>query len=272
MNSTTIRIEVSGEIYQNLISLQEEQKSITHKKPSLSSLILDYFQKGLTWSKNVQNGGNLSGNSEQNRVQNHENNVQNTREVSHLYVQNAKILAEKEEYLHKWEHKLREQMHNVHFERNELLDKKAELLEMKEDAIEKNHEVPILRMSIEALELENSNFKELNKNLEKEKLKLSLRLEKMESMDNRIQNSPFEKILPYAPAIISLLGIFILGKKLDNKTDLGSIQTKIQEAMKNLSPKDKEILDKKLEDILKMYVKNEKDSEKVKATTKSTVK
>ena len=71
---TSIRIEVPAELYNQLVRIQENRRQAEGRKPSLSSIILDFCSSCITneqkSSKNVQSAGNS--------VQNNAADVQNS--------------------------------------------------------------------------------------------------------------------------------------------------------------------------------------------------
>jgi hypothetical protein len=277
MKTTGIRLEVEPWLYNVLIEEQEGRRQKTGRKHALSTLILEFCTKGLSFSRCFLP---VSGNFVQKKsdfeqkkddpVQNFEGSVQqNSVQNALLSPLNLDEIAKLKETLLRKEQDLLEKERGMALREQEIADKETELeekalrtlehwndlLDSKEQSMQKSNEKILQKLEMDHQSKELTEKTELIKNLKKENERLKEHtLKILQKIDRQTEkNILLDYIVPFLPSIISIIGFFITNKKIENIQELNPIQTEIGNMMKKLSDTDKEKLSTKLEESLKSF-------------------
>jgi hypothetical protein len=249
---TSIRIEVPAELYNQLVRIQENRRQAEGRKPSLSSIILDFCSSCIsveqTGSKNVQYDGNS--------VQNNAADVQNTRmfqSEEHM----LKRLTRWEECLTRWEtnltgkeNRLKECERDLSVQREEIFRSKLEILDQREHSRKEALAGPEKIIENKLMEFEITNKDKKIKELEEtindleEGHERAIRAAKQENEKSSFQNI----IKEYWPVIITGAGIliaYLMKQKSDSKKQSIKVE-KLLESLGKIDPGDKDELVKAL--------------------------
>lgn len=260
---TSIRIEVPAAIYNQLVRIQENRRQAEGRKPSLSSIILDFCSSCISdeqkSSKNVQSAGNS--------VQNNAADVQNTRLFqSEEYM--LKRLTRWEESLTRWEtnltgkeNRLKECERDLSAQREEIFQSKLEILDQREHSRKEALAGPEKIIENKLMEFEMTNKDKKINELEEtindleEGHERAIRAAKQEN-----EKSSFMNILKnYWPLIVAGVGILItyfMKQKTDSKKQSIKVE-KLLESLGKIDPGDKDELVKALVEGVKGVDKNE---------------
>lgn len=270
METTGIRLDVEPWLYQVLIEEQEQRRQKTGRKQSLSSIIIEFFMKGLTVSEYFVQKTTDSEHKNRSYVQNFHGHVQNNTEdypqifhpdldeiaslKENLLRQQQELqckdrhLATREHEINKKETELAEKMQKVIKEWNELLDNKEQSqhksfdkIHMKLQFEQKNNELTYKTETVKKLKQENIQMKE----------NIITILRKIDHQTEK--NVMFDYIVPFLPSVICIIGFFITNRKIDNILELNRIQAEIGNIMKKLSDADRKSLSAKLEESIKRF-------------------
>lgn len=257
---TSIRIEVPAAIYNQLVRIQENRRQAEGRKPSLSSIILEFC------SSCINDGQTNPAN-----VQTVEKNVQSSSisEQNHAaFAQNARVFQQ-EEYLQKrltrWEDsllrwetnlniresRLRESLHDFAEQREEIHQARLQMLEEVEELPRKKP----LAGPEEIIENKMMSVEIKDKNEKIKKLKETINileedLEKAQSAAKPLKEpSSFLSIIKeYWPVIITGAGIliaYLMNQKSESKKQNKQME-KLLESLGKIDPGDKEKLVKTL--------------------------
>jgi len=264
---TSIRIEVPAAIYNQLVRIQENRRQAEGRKPSLSSIILDFCSSCIndeqTSSKNVQSAGNS--------VQNNAADVQNTR-LFQSEENMQKRLTRWEDSLLRWEtnlnireSRLRESLHDFAEQREEIHQARLQMLEEEEELPRKKP----LAGPEEIIENKMMSVEIKDKNEKIKKLKETINileedLEKAQSAAKPLKEpSSFLSIIKeYWPLILAgagLLFTYFKNQKSESKKQ-NELMGKLLESLGKIDSGDKEKLVKKLMDGVKNAEGLNKDS------------
>jgi len=265
---TSIRIEVPAELYNQLVRIQEKRRQAEGRKPSLSSIILEFCSASLKTeqptAENVQNAAkNVQsvGNSEQNSAA----HAQNSR-VSQLEENMLKRLARWEESLSRWdsslnlkESRLRNFESDLASQKEEIFSQKLELLDEKERNRKESLAGPEKIIENKLMELEMTNKDKKIKDLEAiinrldKDYERAIRTSKQEKDKSSFQNI----IKEYWPAIIAGAGVLItclIQQKSASKKQTMQLE-KLLDSLEKIDPGNKD-------ELVKTLVEGVKGSEK----------
>lgn len=262
---TSIRIEVPAAIYNQLVRIQENRRQAEGRKPSLSSIILEFCSSCIS-----------DGQTNPANVQTVEKNVQSSSisEQNHAaFAQNARVFQQ-EEYLQKrltrWEDsllrwetnlniresRLRESLHDFAEQREEIHQARLQMLEEEEELPRKKP----LAGPEEIIENKMMSVEIKDKNEKIKKLKETINileedLEKAQSAAKPLKEpSSFLSIIKeYWPVIITGAGIliaYLMNQKSESKKQNKQME-KLLESLGKIDPGDKDELVKTLVDGVK---------------------
>ncbi|HBG69283.1 MAG: hypothetical protein A2W93_02235 [Bacteroidetes bacterium GWF2_43_63] len=234
---TSIRIEVPAAIYNQLVRIQEKRRQAEGRKPSLSSIILDFCSSCInddqTSSKNVQSAGNS--------VQNNAADVQNTRLFQSEETM-LKRLARWEESLSRWEanltgkeNRLKECERDLSVQREEIFQSKLEILDQRDLSRKAALAGPEEIIENKMMSLEISNKDEKIKRLKETISKLEEDLQKAISAAKPVkETSSFMNIIKdYWPLIVAGAGMLIT-YFMKQKTESKKQNVQIGQLLKSL--------------------------------------
>jgi len=294
MKTTSVRVDVPDSLYEILVSDQEKRRqSSGKKKPSLSSIILEYCGKN---NKNVpadQNNDHYEQRvvhpehnnvrHEQKKVHHNQKSIQNNvqPEQNTSVIPNSSLpdtgiekrLKHWEEHLSRWEASLREKETMLKEKEEDLFDQKEEVYQMKIDLLEQkdNYRQETLagpekiiesRMLSYDLEHKNKKISELEERLKDAELKYH----KAQKQAETIKETPsfLDQIKEYWPLILAVLGIlgaYLFNHKKD-KTKLDPQLETIAKILGKLDPKEKESLGKAILDLVNNFQKENTEEKK----------
>jgi hypothetical protein len=252
METTGIRIEVSSEFYSKLIDEQEKQRKLSGKKPALANVILELSKSGL--KHKYEDKSILAS-----ELHYQTTSTTQTVELKNMLLKKEQEIKEREKELDAREVEIRNREFDL-IERDKsvskktiiLMEQREELSHQKEQMNSKSTELIKLNILNENLndqlcEKENQIIffqKDINE-MKNKTYKLLIRI------DSNTQTSTFMKyIVPFLPVVSSIIGAVILGKKIENKENLGEVEIEILKQFNSLNPDAQSEVKKYMEEVL----------------------
>lgn len=248
MDTTNIRIQASAEFYQALLEEQEKRRNKTGKKTSLGDIIIELCSNQLISTPIDQHSEHYSPRNDQNAGQNDREVLIMAEKRLRLVKTMEDYLASREDIISKREQDLAEREEKLQVEQDKLFDDKSAFLDQKLQNQNKSIDGVIeTRISNDMAKKELSAKNEQLITLKEEITYLRDHLEKRLSyLDKKEEPSIMEKLMPFLPSIMSVVGMYLMYRKFDPNNDQDPVQKEINKVFKTLNPDSKDALTKAL--------------------------
>ena len=281
MATTGIRLDVEPWMYKILCKEQEAQRQKDHKKPALSSLLLDYTKRGMVVSYpsvqkiecselekasfehdlgySVQNNAVKIANSQALMSEESAKMVENLLIETQKLDERERRVSLREKEVKKMEDEQRWKELELAEKAQKILEKWNEFLEDKEQAQNKNIEEILQKRDFEHQTKELTEAKEQHRKLRAENKHLQEEiLAILEKIDKQTEKNLFmDTIAPLLPSIIGVIGFFMMNKKIDGvkDSDLSPALSDVNNVIKHLSESDQQKISKILSDTMNLHLK-----------------
>jgi len=256
METTNIRIQAGQEFYEALLKEQEKRRGILGKKTSLGDIIIEICNKQLFSDHFDQKNDQKNTGNDQNKVQ------KVPAEVDLMPEKHLKMIKSLEDYLStresaiiRRERDLAERTERLQQETDAFFDEKAEFLDQKlRNQNQSIDGVVEARISQDLAKKELSAKNEQIAAMKEEISYLRGQLEKgLAQTDKKEERSVMDKLMPFLPSIITVVGMFLMYRKFDPGNDQDPVQKEINKVFKSLDPVNREALTEKLKEAIGQF-------------------
>ncbi len=263
MDTTNIRIQASTEFYEALLEEQEKRRGKTGKKTSLGDIIIELCSNQLNSTPIDQHSDHYSPGNDQNATQNDRDVLMLAEKRLRLVKSMEDYQSSREDIISKREQDLAEREEKLQAEQDKLFDDKTAFLDQKLQNQNKSIDgVVETRLSQDIAKKELSAKNEQLITLKEEITYLRDHLEKrLSQLDKKEEPSVMDKLMPFLPSIISVVGMYLMYRKFDPNNDQDPVQKEISNVFKTLNPDSKDALTKALMEAVGKFggVEKEKD-------------
>lgn len=263
MATTNIRIQATAEFYEALLEEQEKRRNKTGKKTALGDIIIELCKNQLNSTPTDHNSDQFTPQNDQKPRQNDYELIMMAEKRLRLVKSMEDYLASREDMINRREHDLYAREAKLKAEQDELLEDKTAFLDQKIQSQNKSIDGVIeARLSNDMAAKELSAKNEQLTALKEEIAYLRDHLEKrLSQLDKKDEPSIMDKLMPFLPSIITVVGMFLMYRKFDPANDQDPVQKEINKVFKNLDPKNREEMTKALMDAVGRFSGNEKEDD-----------
>ena len=249
METTNIRIQAGMEFYEALLAEQAKRRGRSGRKTSISDIIIDICNLYLFPGLFDQKSALKSHENDQNRAAKGSNDPDFVPEkYLKLIKSHEEFLLSRETALIHRERDLSERESRLREETDKFFDDKAVFLDQQlskqnqsiDGVVESRISANLAEKEIASRNDKIATLKEENEYLRQQLDKGLLRTDKKE------EQTLFQKLMPFLPSIITIVGMFLMYRKFDPGNEQDPIQKEINKVFKTLDPKSREEMTKVL--------------------------
>ncbi|MEI6580023.1 MAG: hypothetical protein WCN92_11270 [Eubacteriales bacterium] len=263
MKRIGIRVEVPEEMYRGLVELQELRWQESGKKPALSSVIIDLCQGKLTRDgQNVQASDDRVQNSVQsfgklNRSLPEPLPDKRNRQMDEFYTRLEAAQNERALLLRSQENDLMEAREDFFQKQNDFIQEKEKFTSKSLAGTDQIIELKMLKLEVaQKTETLQALQREIDQN-QSSIIKSLKTLEQSAKEPNTGNISMWDKIIPWIPVAVNVVGMYLMYSKLNGKNDLSGLPQQISDVFKDLDPENKQKVTKTIMDAVQGFLKTQ---------------